>query len=85
MLDSSEDKKRATENILRQTREASRVDVHKEEDHLWSLASGKLCDQIKRDGKNLGKGILKARLTEKIEGGKEGGRKRGGTKSLQIV
>jgi len=55
----SEAKKKATEEILRQTRAGSRVDVHKEEDDLWKLASERLCQQIKTDGKNLGKGILK--------------------------
>ena len=57
----SEAKKKATEEILRQTRAGSRVDVHKEEDDLWKLASERLCQQIKTDGKNLGKGILKVR------------------------
>ncbi|GAB5034720.1 xanthine phosphoribosyltransferase [Nannochloropsis oceanica] len=55
----TEAKKKATEEILRQTRAASNVDVHRGEDDLWKLASERLCHQIKTDGSNLGKGILK--------------------------
>eukprot|EP00624_Nannochloropsis_granulata_P002244 evm.model.NODE_21442_length_9164_cov_35.499783.2 len=76
----TEAKKKATEEILRQTRAASHVDVHKGEDDLWKLASERLCHQIKTDGTNLGKGILKVHKggrEGRKEGGKEGGKDRG--------
>jgi len=50
--------------------------VKKESGGLWKLASERLCQQIKTDGKNLGKGFLKV--------GREGGRDGGSEGDLSI-
>lgn len=46
---------------MKMTRTKSGVELHKQANHLelFTLASARLCNQIMKEGKNLGSGILK--------------------------